>query len=133
MKDVILDHEEFKSYEHRVRWHLGELAQNPRTAPPGHRVYDTLPKSIIHTLSEDLLARFADLPLLDPYDIYQRLMDYWDDVMQDDVYLIAADGWLEAATPRRDSSKTRRRKVKETPDLTVKRLKVQDGLGSPSA
>ena len=59
-----------------------------------------LPRELIHTLSEDLLARFADLPLLSRYDVYQRLMDYWSDVMQDDVYLIAADGWLEAAKPR---------------------------------
>ena len=29
-------------------------------------------------------------------------MDYWDDVMQDDVYLIAADGWIEAAQTARD-------------------------------
>ena len=41
-------------------------------------------------LSEDLLARFADLPLLSRYDVYQRLMDYWAETMQDDVYLLAA-------------------------------------------
>ena len=58
------------------------------------------PRDIIHTLSEDLLKRFSNLPLLDTYDIYQRLMDYWDEVMQDDVYLIADDGWAEAAKPR---------------------------------
>ena len=27
-------------------------------------------------------------------------MDYWAETMQDDVYLIAADGWVEAAKPR---------------------------------
>ena len=27
-------------------------------------------------------------------------MDYWTDVMQDDVDLIAAEGWVEAAKPR---------------------------------
>ena len=35
-----------------------------------------------------MLASFVDLPLLAAYDVYQRLMDYWDEVMQDDVYLI---------------------------------------------
>ncbi len=27
------------------------------------------------------------------YDVYQHLMDYWAETMQDDCYLIAADGW----------------------------------------
>ena len=39
-------------------------------------------------------------PLLDAYDVYQHLMDYWAETMQDDCYLIAADGWVEAAQPR---------------------------------
>src|SRR5690606_31038299 len=33
-------------------------------------------------------------PLVNKYDIYQHLMDYWSEVMQDDCYLIAADGWV---------------------------------------
>ena len=44
-------------------------------------------------MSEDLLSHYADKPLIDPYDIYQHLMDYWAQTMQDDCYLIAADGW----------------------------------------
>ena len=58
------------------------------------------PPDLIDSLSEDLLARFGTLPLLDPYDIYQRLMDYWEEVMQDDAYLIASNGWTEASRPR---------------------------------
>ena len=42
---------------------------------------------------EDLLAHYTGKPLIDPYDIYQHLMDYWAESMQDDCYLIAADGW----------------------------------------
>jgi type I restriction enzyme M protein len=33
------------------------------------------------------------------YDVYQHLMDYWAETMQDDCYLIAADGW-KAETSR---------------------------------
>jgi type I restriction enzyme M protein len=51
------------------------------------------PKEIIVRLSEDLLAHYKGKPLIDPYDIYQHLMDYWAATMQDDCYLIAADGW----------------------------------------
>jgi type I restriction enzyme M protein len=52
-----------------------------------------LPKALIRDLAEDLLRCFAELPLIDRYDIYQCLMDYWDEVMQDDVYLVVTEGW----------------------------------------
>ncbi len=51
------------------------------------------PKTIIRELSEDLLAHYTDQPLVDRYDVYQHLMDYWAETMQDDCYLISAGGW----------------------------------------
>ncbi|MFW5828705.1 MAG: type I restriction-modification system subunit M N-terminal domain-containing protein, partial [Planctomycetota bacterium] len=51
------------------------------------------PKELIAALSEDLLAHHRERPLLDPYAVYQHLMDYWSEQMQDDAYLISADGW----------------------------------------
>jgi type I restriction enzyme M protein len=57
------------------------------------------PKEVIATLSEDLLAHYTSQALIDKYDVYQHLMDYWAGTMQDDCYLIAADGW-QAETSR---------------------------------
>lgn len=57
-------------------------------------------------------------------------MDYWADMMQDDVYLIAADGWIEAAKPR-GVIDDKERKIKETPDLVVKRKKYKMDLVPP--
>jgi len=54
---------------------------------------DTKPKKFIHTISEDLLQTFSNLQLIDPYDVYQHLMSYWMEIMQDDAYLIVTDGW----------------------------------------
>lgn len=51
------------------------------------------PKKIIHRISEDILSVFSEKALLDKYDVYQHLMNYWNDVMQDDCYLVAVDGW----------------------------------------
>jgi type I restriction enzyme M protein len=51
------------------------------------------PKEVIRDLAENLLAHYADKPLMDPYGVYQHLMDYWATTMQDDCYLIAANGW----------------------------------------
>ena len=61
---------------------------------------DGYPKALIETIAEELLAAFRQAPLLDAYDVYQHLMDYWAETMQDDCYLIAADGWVKGAQPR---------------------------------
>jgi len=61
---------------------------------------DGHPKALIETIAEDLLAAFRQAPLLDAYDVFQHLMDYWAETMQDDAYLIAADGWVKGAQPR---------------------------------
>lgn len=53
----------------------------------------TKPKEFIHTFSESLLTAFSKTPLVDAYDIYQHLMTYWLEVMQDDVYLVVDEGW----------------------------------------
>lgn len=51
------------------------------------------PKKLITELSENLLACYTDKNLISKYDIYQHLMDYWTEFMQDDCYLISIDGW----------------------------------------
>jgi type I restriction enzyme M protein len=51
------------------------------------------PKKLILALAEDLLATFQKVKLIDPYDVYQHLMDYWAETMQDDVYLLVIEGW----------------------------------------
>lgn len=88
-------------------------------------------KALIHKLSEDLLSRFAKAELVDKYDIYQHLMDYWAEVMQDDVYQIVQDGWLEASKLRlivEDKDK----KTKETPDLVISTKKYKADLIPPA-
>jgi type I restriction enzyme M protein len=57
------------------------------------------PKQIIHTISEDVLQTYTSKALINKYDVYQHLMNYWNEVMQDDCYLIAVDGWK--AEPQR--------------------------------
>ena len=130
VKATILRSAEFKSYEQRVAAIFDAWRNTHEQLLLGIAV-NALPKTVIRTLSEDLLARFAVLPLLDRYDVYQRLMDYWDAVMQDDVYLIAAAGWAEAAKPR-GIIEDKEKKIKETADLTIKRKKYKMDLIPPA-
>ncbi|HEX7476638.1 MAG TPA: hypothetical protein VF331_02410 [Polyangiales bacterium] len=65
--------------------------------------------------------------LLDAYDIYQHLMDYWAETMQDDVYLIASDGWREAAKPRQ-IVEDKDKKSKDKPDFILGKQKFKAEL-----
>lgn len=79
---------------------------------------EVIPNELIAIISDDFLARFEPFPLLDEYDAYEQLMTYWHDTMQDDVYLIAANGWASAAKPR-PAINDKERKLTEEPDLVV--------------
>ena len=129
IKATILEHEEFTEYTHQVATVVEEWQKNHESMLMGLKE-GTNPKEVIHTLSEDLLERFAELPLLNSYDIYQRLMDYWVETMQDDLYLITTEGWLEAAAPR-GLVKEKGTKIKETPDLIVSKKKYKMDLLPP--
>ena len=76
------------------------------------------PTGLIHTLSENLLARFREAPLIDGYDSYQHIMTYWAEVMQDDAYQITADGWIVAKVLR-ELVKDTDGKFTEEPDLVL--------------
>src|SRR3989441_1260251 len=130
VKAAILAHDEFKTYAERVTAVFDDWRKAHEQRLKDLKVND-LPRAVIQSLSEDLLERFADFPLINRYDVYQRLMDYWTDVMQDDVYLIADDGWIEAAKPR-GIIEDKDRKIKETPDLTIGRKKYKMDLLPPS-
>ena len=130
VKDAIHGHDEFESYRERTAAIFDGWRQSHEPLLKGIET-GANPKNVVHALAEDLLARFSALPLLDPYDVYQRLLDYWDETMQDDVYLLVADGWVEAAKPR-DIIEDKRRKLKETPDLTIGRKKYKMDLIPPA-
>ena len=66
------------------------------------------PNALIETLSESLLDTFranaSIASLIDPYGVYQHLMDYWAETMQDDAWMIVSDGWqaVQAGKPNID-------------------------------
>lgn len=52
------------------------------------------PKSLIERWSGMLLeGAKSGLKLVNPYNVYEILMNYWAEAMQDDCYMISRDGW----------------------------------------
>ncbi len=52
---------------------------------------DVSTKELIANLAEEILAEFEHLTLIDKYDVYQVLLVYWNEVMNDDVSLIVSE------------------------------------------
>ncbi|MFH1740625.1 MAG: type I restriction endonuclease subunit M, partial [bacterium] len=126
IKAAIFNHVEFTAFNASVttlfsQWKAANALRFAGLAKGDH------PKALIETLSEDLLETFQKVRLIDPYDIYQHLMDYWAETMQDDVYMIVSDGWQEGAKPRL-IIEDKDRKTKEKPDFTVGKQKFKADL-----
>ena len=99
VKHVVLEHPEFSAFQQKLGKVFGDWRKAVAPCLTGFGK-DGHPKELIATVAEDLLAAFRRVPMLDAYDVYQHLMDYWAESMQDDSYLIAADGWVQGAQPR---------------------------------
>ncbi|MDV3950374.1 type I restriction-modification system subunit M [Elizabethkingia anophelis] len=81
------------------------------------------PKKEIADLGDSILKTFKNDALINPYDMYQHLMAYWEEVMQDDFYTIAIDGWQAGTQWEREIIKGKKGKDgKTTKDKTVEGL-----------
>jgi type I restriction enzyme M protein len=92
IKAAIFGHAEFTAFNESVtalfaKWKKANVAFLKGIAK-GDK-----PKALIEELSEGLLEAFRKVRLVNPYDVYQHLMDYWAETMQDDAYLLVSDGW----------------------------------------
>jgi type I restriction enzyme M protein len=96
IKGTIFNHPEFVAFTSSVSARFNQWKQSVTPALKGIAIASH-PKQLIEQISEELLTVFDDVALIDRYDVYQHLMSYWSEIMQDDVYLIASDGWLGSA------------------------------------
>jgi type I restriction enzyme M protein len=123
VKKTILGHSEFETFRKKVmdsfaQWQEGSTAFLKTISNADH------PKAIIQKISDDLLGAYSDLQLIDKYDVYQHLMNYWEEVMQDDTHIITIDGWKSGNEVIRLFSETKKK------DGTVKKKEIAglDGL-----
>ena len=96
VKAAIFGHPEFTAFNQTVTTLFAQWKAANTPLLTGIRIGDR-PKLLIETLAENLLETFrshdAIASLIDPYGVYQHLLDYWAETMQDDAWMIASDGW----------------------------------------
>jgi type I restriction enzyme M protein len=130
VNSTIFAHPEFTEFNHVVlkcfdKWKAAAVSSLKDFGK------DDRPKALIEKISEDLLAIFRGVPLLDAYDVYQHMMDYWSETMQDDCYLIADDGWHDAGQLHLIVEE-KGKKVREKPDFVLGKKKYQAELIPPT-
>lgn len=101
----------------------------------------TNPKLFIRDIAIRLLDKYENTKLLDNYDVYDCLMNYWNDKLQDDVYAIKANGYEVAreieyvyATKKAKDSNGKVKKDESGKDVYVEdktKVKYFDGLLIP--
>lgn len=76
------------------------------------------PKTIIGPWGDSLLATIPANSLVNRYDVYNYLMNYWLETIQDDCYMVSNDGWV--AQPYTPQPKEKKKK-----DGTIEKPKVK--------
>lgn len=61
-------------------------------------------KEIIESISNELLEIFKDDILINKYDAYEYLMNYYDSTMKDDLYMITDNGWIPTLSFAKDKN-----------------------------
>jgi type I restriction enzyme M protein len=114
IKNAIFNHPEFTAFgklmdEVFTQWKTETIAYT-KALDKGLR-----PRHEIHIISENLLKHYDPdvqtlhaTSLTDKYTIFQHLMDYWAETMQDDFYELAADGWIAGNEVKRIEKKTKK-------------------------
>ena len=125
IKPLIHDHPQFAGFIAGLGTHFKKWRKNAAISLRTSIQLDCLPRQVIHDLSENLLHHAESQLLIDPYAVYQHLMDYWAATLQDDCYLIAADGWVARTSRVLETDKKGKTKDKGwTCDLSPKPLVV---------
>lgn len=92
VKSTIFKHQEFVRFLEKIE-EVFKNWDNKNSKLLRDLTIGSKPKELIFEVSEDILSSFSNIELIDKYDIYQHLMNYWDETIQDDTYLIAVNGW----------------------------------------
>ena len=92
IRETIYQHPEFTGFAERIKKAFEEWKLDNWTKFNDIKNGDQ-PKQFIEDIAKSLINKFSRILLIDKYDVFQCLMSFWEDAMQDDVYAIIFDGW----------------------------------------
>ncbi|WQT32054.1 type I restriction-modification system subunit M [Helicobacter pylori] len=89
------------------------------------------PKTLIESVCSKVLKEFEKIEILDKYGVYQLFKDYYNEVLQDDWFLISFNGFrnakeLRELTPLKDKNK--KANYLEEPDFVIQKTHYKSDL-----
>ena len=90
IRQAIYNNEEFSKYGDKIE--AAFLEWGKKEYPAFSSLNENVSaKNLITAAAEDIIHEFESLSLIDKYDVYQVLLAYWNETMNDDVSLIISD------------------------------------------
>ena len=105
LRQTIAAHPDMQQLLRRIETPLNHWLEEAAAVCRNFETKFVPPAKLAHHLGETLLHTMQPLPLIDAYMLYDLFMVYWQEVMMDDAYLLAADGWLAARRVEWEMSK----------------------------
>ena len=92
VRNTIYADEEFSAYADKIDTAFDEWINEVDNGLHNIDEFVEIKKYIVE-LSEILIEKYADIELVDKYDVYQVLLSYWHETMADDVFVLVQDGY----------------------------------------
>ncbi len=128
IKDLITQSSEYQTFHASVlsAFESLELFTTFNDLEPGFN-----PKTLIESVCSKVLKEFEKVGILDKYGVYQLFKDYYNEVLQDDWFLISFNGFesakeLRKLTPLKDKNK--KANYLEEPDFVIQKTYYKSDL-----
>ncbi|GAA9338326.1 type I restriction-modification system subunit M [Helicobacter pylori] len=128
IKDLITQSQEFQAFHASVlnAFERLELLETFNHLEPGFN-----PKTLIESVCSKVLKEFEKGEILDKYGVYQLFKDYYNEVLQDDWFLLSFNGFrsakeLRELTPLKDKNK--KANYLEEPDFIIQKTYYKSDL-----
>ncbi|GAA9460102.1 type I restriction-modification system subunit M [Helicobacter pylori] len=128
IKDLITQSLEFQAFHASIlnAFDRLELFKTFDHLEPGFN-----PKTLIESVCSKVLKEFEKVEILDKYGVYQLFKDYYNEVLQDDWFLLSFNGFISAKelrklTPLKDKNK--KANYLEEPDFIIQKTYYKSDL-----
>ena len=93
IKETIFAHPEFEGFQQQMQEVFADFKEKNYHVLVGINPENS-PKKFVREVAESLLETYTNKPLVSRYKVYQHLLNYWNETMKDDVYMLIEDGWI---------------------------------------
>nr|WP_274595583.1 N-6 DNA methylase [Helicobacter pylori] len=128
IKELIIQSSEFQTFHASVlsAFDRLELLTTFNDLEPGFN-----PKTLIESVCQKVLKEFEKVGILDKYGVYQLFKDYYNEVLQDDWFLISFNGFISAKELRKLNplkDKNKKANYLEEPDFVIQKTYYKSDL-----